>query len=212
MVRPNAQERLCGCTCARLVDSGQIIFCLAGVPAVGKSTIRQGLCKQYGQDVVFLRRWTTRPVRVGEEDEVMHLSRTEFCAKAAKRHLTAIFCSNKTMYGINVEELDELLRTDRRWIGAISATAGLALRDRGYPVTVLYLTVRNRKMLVARLRERGHSEEEIAMRMHEYDDSDTEWREVSADHILYTDELSVEQTVTAIAQHLALPSAALASV
>ena len=144
-------------------------------------------------------------MRPGEEGEIVQLSRTEFCEKVARRHLTAVFCSNQTMYGVSVEELEELLRTDRRWIGVISASAGLALRDRGYHVIVIYLTVRNRDALVERLRKRGHTAEEITMRMHEYDDADAEWREASATHILYTDELSVAETVTAVVRHLRLP-------
>jgi guanylate kinase len=187
------------------IPHDRTLFCLAGVPAVGKSTIRQALCDHYPADVVFLRRWTTRPMRPGEEGEIVQLSRTEFCEKVARRHLTAVFCSNQTMYGVSVEELEELLRTDRRWIGVISASAGLALRDRGYHVIVIYLTVRNRDALVERLRKRGHTAEEITMRMHEYDDADAEWREASATHILYTDELTVEETVAAVARHLRLP-------
>lgn len=187
------------------ISHDRTLFCLAGVPAVGKSTIRQALCDYSPTDVVFLRRWTTRSMRPGEEGEVVQVSRTEFCEKVARRHLTAVFCSNQTMYGVSVEELEELLQTNRRWIGVISASAGLALRDRGYPVTVIYLTVRNRDALVERLQRRGHTEEEIAMRMHEYDDADAEWREASATHVLYTDELTVDQTVSAVARHLGLP-------
>lgn len=187
--------------------SGRTLFCLAGVPAVGKSTIRQELCDLYPAHVVFLRRWTTRPMRPGEEGEIVHLSRTGFCEKVSRQDLTAVFCSNRAMYGVSVEELEELLRTGCQWIGVVSASAGLALRDRGYSVIVVYLTVRNRDALVERLRKRGHTEAEIAMRMHEYDDADAEWREVSATHVLYTDELSVEQTVSAVARHLGLPLA-----
>jgi guanylate kinase len=196
----------------RVLPSDRTVFCLAGVPAVGKSTIRQMLCDRYPNEIVFLRRWTTRPMRPGEEGEIVHLSRAEFCQKVAQQHLTAVFCSNKTMYGVNVEELEELLESGRQWIGVISASAGLALRERGYPVTTVYLTVRNRDALVERLRKRGHGEEEIAMRMHEYDDADAEWQEVSATHTLYTDELTPEETVAAVGRHLHLSISAAPSV
>lgn len=190
-------------------DHPRTIFCLAGVPAAGKSTIRHQLCLRYPTNVSFLRRWTTRRVRPGEEDEVVHLKRGAFVRKTNQRLLTGIFCSNHTMYGISVEELEALLRSGTRWIGCISASAGLSLHAIGYEVLVIYLTVRDRRVLLDRLRARGHREKEIATRMHEFDDADAEWRDVSGDCVLATDSLSVEETVQAVIRLLRLPTGTL---
>ncbi len=182
------------------------IFCLAGVPAVGKSTVCKELCRRYPQEVAFLRRWTTRAMRSGEEEEIVHLERRAFVEKTKKRLLTAVFCSNHAMYGISVEELERLLRSETRWVGCLSASAGLSLHALGYEIFTIYLTVRDRNVLVERLRARGHAEGDIAVRMHEFDDADAEWREVSADAVLSTDTQSVAETVEEVGRLLHLPT------
>lgn len=187
-----------------LTPEAHALFCLAGVPATGKSTLRTELLRRYPHDVVFLSRYTTRRVRSGEEGEIVRLDRETFRHESDLGNLTARYCSNRAMYGISVRELHRLLLGRHSRIGCVSASAGLALRDRGYDVRIVYLTVRNREELVNRLRERGHAEEEIETRMHEFDDADAEWRDLSTHHVIYTDELSVADTVEQVARLLGL--------
>lgn len=189
-----------------------VTFCLAGCPGTGKSTIRRALLERYPSDIVFLKRWATRAVRPGEEDEVAHLDEPAFVAHRRGGQLTAIFCANRTMYGLSLTELAQLFRGPKRWIGCQSASAGLSLQDRGYAITIIYLTVRHRHALLARLRERGTAEADISMRMHEFDDADAAWGYVSADHLLYTDELTIAETVERVARILGLPKVVTTSV
>lgn len=196
--------RAAGKTNGFLTPDAHTIFCLAGVPAAGKSTMRTELLRRFPHDVVFLSRYATRPVRSGEEGEIVHLDRETFRHESDSGNLTARYCSNHTMYGISISELHRLLLGRHSRIGCISASAGLALRDRGYDVLIVYLTVRNREGLVHRLRARGHTQEEIETRMHEFDDADAEWRDLSTHHVMYTDELSVADTAEQVARLLGL--------
>lgn len=181
------------------------LFCLAGASGSGKSTLRDALCRQFPSQVTFLSRITTRVSRADETGEVVTLPRDRLVALARRGRLTALYCANRHVYGLSVDELERLLAEPQvRWIGCLSASAALALRDRGYDVTVIYLTVRNREVLITRLRSRGHADREIAMRLHEYDDADAEWASLCADRVLYTDELTVVESAAAVANILGL--------
>lgn len=105
------------------------LFCLAGCPGSGKSTIRGRLLDAYPTEVAFLRRYTTRPVRPGEDGEVVQLAREAFVTESRQGNLIAQFCANRAMYALSLAELEALLAAGtHRWIGCFSASAAVALR------------------------------------------------------------------------------------
>ncbi len=183
------------------------LFCLAGTSGVGKSTIRSALLQSFPGQLAFLRRVTTRASRYHEDGEVISQPPAHFADQARRGRLTALYCANCHSYGLSLDELERLLsQPGQRWIGCLTASAALALRDHGYDITVIYLTVRRRGVLLERLRDRGYSDEEIAMRLHEHDDADAQWAALCADHVLHTDELTVAESVAAVASILELPA------
>ena len=185
------------------------IFCLGGCPGAGKSTIRRELLAWYPDDVVFLRRWTTRPIRPGDGDEYVHLSEEQFVQAAANAgRLLALSYPTAPRYAVCQDELAAYLRGPRQWIGCLAGATGLALLGVGHEVVGVYLTVSNRSVLAQRLRTRGYSEVDVSRSLREYDD-DSQWAEAITDgcsaHILSTDHLTIPETVAAVARILRLP-------
>lgn len=184
------------------------IFCLGGCPGAGKSTVRQELCRRHPTDVVFLSRVTTRPLRPGEDGEAIHIPWDAMVAESLASRLTARDAAHGALYAISLAELERRIRGPQQWIGCISVNAGFGIQACGYPVTFIYLTVRDRARLLRRLQDRGLSEGQIAARMHEFDYEDPGWRDLSTppEQVFYTDELTIPVTVEAVERMLDLPT------
>jgi guanylate kinase len=179
------------------------IFCLGGVSGAGKTTVVKNLRQKYQSQIAFLPRYTTRPERNDDtREEIKHLLQEQFLHHFKNGALAGVHVSNREMYAISLDRLQQIREENYLWIGVVSMSAGCAVRS-ALPIRIIYLTVDNRQVLQQRLESRGMPGKEIDMRLGEYDATDMCYRQL-ANHIIFTDRESPDDTTGHVARLLEL--------
>jgi guanylate kinase len=145
------------------------IVVVSGPSGSGKTSLAREVCKEFGERAYFSISTTTRPKREGEVDGVDYffVSKDEFLEDVEKGYFLEWAEVHGNFYGTSKKEINKALKEGKIVFLDIDVQGHEAVR-KAYPdiVTSVFVTTKNKEVLIERLKKRGtESEESLKVRM-----------------------------------------------
>lgn len=166
-----------------------MIFIISGPSGAGKTPIIYSVIDDFSV-VRRIQSYTSRDVRRKEvEGTYIYLTREEFEKKIDEGFFLEYNKVHKDghYYGTALESYQSIINEGGVAIKDIDVDSYKKLKESGEDVVGIYLTVKNKFVLIDRLRERGESEMTIKMRLFDrrrYEDEQKGFY----DYVVYTDD------------------------
>jgi len=170
-----------------------MLFIISGSSGVGKNTVIGELLKKCG-NLSFMPSVTTRPMREGERDGMPYkfVSRDDF-RKMMENDEVFEYCEiHGHLYGTSRAVYSEMSGKGFDLIKDVDVNGTLALKKTLNDVVTIYLAVKSKEELRARLTARGEKDIELRLKRSDYEDA----MMPGYDHVVVNDELN--QTVSEI--------------
>lgn len=150
---------------------------VSGASGSGKSTIIKEVLKHFGDKIALLPSSTSREKREGEVEgtSYYYLTQEEF-EDAIKRGEFIEYQkvhANGNYYGVSKLRHDEYSKKYPMLIKDVDVLGVMEIKKQGYNPLSIYIDVKDNKTLEERLRKRGDSPEEIALRIARKEFEDT---------------------------------------
>ncbi len=145
------------------------IVVVSGPSGSGKTSLAREVCSELGDKAYFSISTTTRPKREGEKDGVDYffVSKDEFLEDVEKGYFIEWAEVHGNFYGTSKKEINKALDEGKIVFLDIDVQGHEAVR-KAYPdiVTSVFVTTKNKEVLIQRLKKRGtESEESLKVRM-----------------------------------------------
>ncbi|WP_457564786.1 guanylate kinase [Caminibacter sp.] len=145
------------------------ILVLSGPSGSGKTSIAREVCNELGDKAYFSISTTTRPIREGEKDGVDYffVSKEEFLKDVEDGYFLEWAEVHGNFYGTSKRQIDEALKQGKIVFLDIDVQGHEAVRA-AYPdiVTSIFVTTKNKHILIERLKNRGtETEESLEVRL-----------------------------------------------
>lgn len=166
-----------------------MIFIISGPSGVGKTPIIYSVIDDFSV-VRRIQSYTSRDVRRKEvEGTYIYLTKEQFEKKINDGFFLEYNKVHKDghYYGTALESYQSIINEGGVAIKDIDVDSYKNLKNSGEDVVGIYLTVKNRAVLIDRLRERGESEMTIKMRLYDRRRYEDEQKE-HFDYVVYTDD------------------------
>lgn len=142
---------------------------VSGASGSGKSTIINSVLKKFGNSIALLPSSTSRPKREGEIEgaSYYYLTNDEFENSIKKGEFIEFqkVHSNGFYYGVSKIRYDDFSKKYPLLIKDVDVLGVMEIKKRGYDCISVYIDVLDNKELENRLKLRGDSTEEIALRI-----------------------------------------------
>jgi len=148
-----------------------VIF--SGPSGVGKNSVISGLIERYPDRYRLMPTVTTRAMRHGERDGMPYYfwSEQRFREGLARGEFVEHQRIHNNLYGINKQILSQMLNEDRillKDIDVLGTMNILGAMD-GVELRTIFVTVSGKDVLSERLKNRGESEDAIALRLSRFE-------------------------------------------
>jgi guanylate kinase len=145
------------------------ILVLSGPSGSGKTSVAREVCNELGDKAYFSISTTTRPKREGEKDGVDYffVSKEEFLRDVEEGYFLEWAEVHGNFYGTSKRQIDKALNEGKIVFLDIDVQGHEAVR-RAYPdiVTSIFITTKNKHILIERLKKRGtETEESLEVRL-----------------------------------------------
>ena len=145
------------------------ILVVSGPSGSGKTSLARAVCEELGEKAYFSISTTTRPKRDGEVDGVDYffVSKEEFLRDIEEGYFLEWAEVHGNFYGTSKKQINEALNQGKIVFLDIDVQGHEAVR-KAYPdiVTSVFITTKDKKTLIERLKNRGtETEESIEVRM-----------------------------------------------
>ncbi len=145
------------------------ILVISGPSGSGKTSLAREVCSELKDRAYFSISTTTRPKREGEKDGVDYyfVSKEEFLKDVEEGYFLEWAEVHGNFYGTSKRQIDEALNLGKIVFLDIDVQGHEAVR-KAYPniVTSVFVTTKNKHVLIERLKKRGtESEESLEVRL-----------------------------------------------
>ena len=145
------------------------ILVVSGPSGSGKTSLARAVCEELGEKAYFSISTTTRPKRPGEKDGVDYffVSKEEFLKDVEEGYFLEWAEVHGNFYGTSKRQINEALKQGKIVFLDIDVQ-GYEIVKKAYSdlVTGIFVTTKDKKTLIERLKNRGtETEETIEVRM-----------------------------------------------
>jgi guanylate kinase len=145
------------------------ILVISGPSGSGKTSLARSVCEELGSRAYFSISTTTRPIRVGEKDGVDYffVSKDEFLKDIEEGYFLEWAEVHGNFYGTSKRQIDKALSEGKIVFLDIDVQGHESVR-KAYPniTTSVFVTTKNEKILIERLKKRGtETEESLKIRL-----------------------------------------------
>ncbi len=145
------------------------ILVVSGPSGSGKTSLAREVCEELGEKAYFSISTTTRPKREGEEDGVDYffVSKEEFLKDVEEGYFLEWAEVHGNFYGTSKRQINRALKEGKIVFLDIDVQGHDAVREEyGDVVTSVFVTTKNRHVLIERLKKRGtETDESLEIRM-----------------------------------------------
>jgi guanylate kinase len=145
------------------------ILVVSGPSGSGKTSLARSVCEELGDKAYFSISTTTRPKRPGEKDGVDYffVTKDEFLKDIEEGYFLEWAEVHGNFYGTSKRQIDKALREGKIVFLDIDVQGHENVR-KAYPniTTSVFVTTKNEKILIERLKKRGtETEESLKIRL-----------------------------------------------
>lgn len=147
------------------------MYILVGPAGVGKTTVLNGIKKKTADRFVFLKTYTTRPLRTKEKpgDEHLFIGEDEFCGLLREGFWYEWTFWIDSYYGISKNDAEDAIRSDKSIFAILTSGGAISWKNK-FPdnVYIFYLFPSPPERIISALIKRGEPEGRILLQMGAY--------------------------------------------